>query len=288
MIDNMMEQYLEYLKHKRPSDIPRRIQGDTIEEMAQHMSTTISCSLHLPNPDSDYTLIHYITGKHLNSCTSTAVGILFFLTGEELSLAELKAMRFSRVLDQLPSTPEELPVEPLVLFTISSGDHRFSILRVHGESCIIQSNQISYYDPVSIAPWETTDFQPSNSSLSAFACASLRDASSHLGTAYNDSNYDPLPTTHPIDNDSTYTFEQYLHFPSIYPATPTEHGDVTRKFIQFRSDSELCLFFRELKRARQTHDCSDIYRKFIGIPFRHGHDDWFVTSVLQFHLEPSI
>lgn len=223
-----MNIYLDDLKTKTSNDIPKNVRGRVMENFSNDFSNAIENAY-----DSLYSNIYY-TGCDKNSCTSTTAGIFYFLHGEvkgkALELSEIGVRYDKKSFSELPTMPSMLQtVEPL-LFTIFTKEHRFSVLRVGGKSCILQSNQDDFHN----------------------SCG------------------------------SKYTLNEYLLYPISYPASSSNDNTTSvRKFINFKTDDELFIFFEALQIARTNpNECENIYNKYFGIKFKYSrleYEYWFTV-----------
>ena len=121
---------IDFIGNKRIDDIPRRIRGKVMYQYEEIINTSISSRLN-----------HYYTGFDENSCTSTAAAMFFFLKHEELTISSIGDIYNKSSFEQLPTILEM----DNMLYTFHTPFHKFSIVQVGTEACIIQSNQDTFH-----------------------------------------------------------------------------------------------------------------------------------------------
>jgi hypothetical protein len=121
---------IDFIRNKKIDDIPRRIRGKVMYQYEEIINTSISSRLN-----------YYYTGFDENSCTSTTAAIFFFLKHEELTISSIGDIYNKSSFKQLPTILEM----GNMLYTFYTPYHKFSVLQVGTEACIIQSNQDTFH-----------------------------------------------------------------------------------------------------------------------------------------------
>jgi len=118
---------IDFIRNKNIDDIPKRIRGKVMYQYEEIINTSISSRLN-----------YYYTGFDENSCTSTAAAIFFFLKHEELTISSIGDIYNKSSFEQLPTILEM----GNMLYTFYTPYHKFSVVQVGKEACIIQSNLV--------------------------------------------------------------------------------------------------------------------------------------------------
>ena len=192
------------------------------------------------------------------SCTTTTCVVYYFLAdpAELKSIDDIGYLHGKKDFEQLPVSKEDLndlvndlsPDRHSILFSFHTKDHKFSILLVGGEACILQSNQFT--------------------------------------TGLDDTGNKQLLAQFTFEEYLTFpvlTIEGGRR--SIEGATDPTWPDI-KIFTRFKSRSDLVDFFNAIRVARTITDDSDcshdkVYKKYFGLPlkFSRKEDEFWFTAV---------